>query len=106
MKKKAFRLIPALIAAVMLIGCGSEEEAAPPTVVPEPIVIDDSAEPDPVQEPEAESSTAAAEPEEEPEEVREGYYRSELTGEWTVEELKDQRPIAVMVDNEITALPH
>ena len=106
MKKKAFRLIPALIAAVMLIGCGSEEEAAPPTVVPEPIVIDDSAEPATVQEPEVESSTAAAEPEEEPEEVCEGYYRSELTGEWTVEELKDQRPIAVMVDNEITALPH
>lgn len=44
--------------------------------------------------------------EEEPEEVREGYYRSELTNEWTDESIKNQRPIAVMVDNEKTALPH
>ena len=33
-------------------------------------------------------------------------YFSELTGEPISEELKDQRPIAVMVDNEKTALPH
>lgn len=33
-------------------------------------------------------------------------YRSELTNEWIDEDLKDQRPIAVMVDNEKTALPH
>lgn len=40
------------------------------------------------------------------EESREGMYRSELTNEWIDEELKDQRPIAVMVDNEVIALPH
>lgn len=39
-------------------------------------------------------------------EVPEGMYRSELTNEIISEDLKDQRPIAVMVDNEITALPH
>lgn len=33
-------------------------------------------------------------------------YFSELTGEPISIELKDQRPIAAMVDNEITALPH
>lgn len=33
-------------------------------------------------------------------------YRSELTNEWIDESLRDQRPIAVMVDNELTALPH
>jgi hypothetical protein len=43
---------------------------------------------------------------EEPEGDPEGKYRSELTNEWIDEELKDQRPIAVMVDNESTALPH
>ena len=43
---------------------------------------------------------------EEPEEVREGYYRSELTNEWTDEAIMNQRPIAVMIDNEIKALPH
>lgn len=36
----------------------------------------------------------------------EGMYRSELTNELIDEELKDQRPIAVMVDNESIALPH
>lgn len=36
----------------------------------------------------------------------EGKYRSELTNEWIDEDLKDQRPIAVMVDNESIALPH
>ena len=35
-----------------------------------------------------------------------GMYRSELTGEWISSTLMNQRPIAVMVDNEITALPH
>jgi len=44
--------------------------------------------------------------EEEPEEVREGFYRSELTNEWTDVSIMAQRPIAVMVDNEKTALPH
>lgn len=40
------------------------------------------------------------------EESREGMYRSELTNEWIDESLKDQRPVAIMVDNESTALPH
>lgn len=40
------------------------------------------------------------------EESREGMYRSELTNEWIDEALKNQRPIAVMIDNEKTALPH
>lgn len=36
----------------------------------------------------------------------EGTYISELTGEPISSELKDQRPIAAMVDNESTAYPH
>jgi len=40
------------------------------------------------------------------EEAREGMYRSEITNEWIDESLKDQRPIAIMVDNEKKALPH
>ncbi len=36
----------------------------------------------------------------------EGMYFSELTGEPISEDIKDQRPIAAMVDNEIYALPH
>ncbi len=55
-----------------------------------------------------EVSTPEEEPqqEDEPYVLPEGMYFSELTGEPISEELKDQRPIAAMVDNEITALPH
>lgn len=53
-----------------------------------------------------EEAEVIEEPEEEPEEVREGFYRSELTNEWTDVSIMAQRPIAVMVDNEIKALPH
>ena len=42
----------------------------------------------------------------EPYVLPEGMYFSELTGEPISEEIKNQRPIAAMVDNEITALPH
>ncbi|WP_022774604.1 DUF3048 domain-containing protein [Butyrivibrio sp. AE2015] len=42
----------------------------------------------------------------EPYVLPEGMYFSELTGEPISEDIKDQRPIAVMVDNEIKALPH
>ncbi len=40
------------------------------------------------------------------EENREGMCRSDLTNEWIDEALKDQRPIAAMIDNESIALPH
>ena len=40
------------------------------------------------------------------EETKEGFVRSELTNEWIDEKLENQRPIAVMVDNELTALDH
>lgn len=42
----------------------------------------------------------------EPYVLPEGMYFSELTGEPISAEIKDQRPIAAMVDNELTALPH
>ena len=35
-----------------------------------------------------------------------GMYRSELTNEWISETLRNQRPIAAMVDNEKASLPH
>lgn len=40
------------------------------------------------------------------EESHEGMYRSELTNEWIDEALENQRPVAIMVDNESTALDH
>lgn len=40
------------------------------------------------------------------EDVPAGYYRSELTNELTPVAVQNQRPVAVMVDNEKIALPH
>ena len=94
MKKRSILLLT-LMAAVVLSGCG-EDEKEPAAAAPAPkievvnntpaISIEDSTPAD--------------------DGSHEGMYRSELTNEWIPEELKDQRPIAAMVDNEKTALPH
>ena len=87
-----------LVCLVGAAGCGKSDEAdVADTFSTEDEVIEGNA-------------ADAAEPEEE-EEIEEevapeGMYRSELTNEWISEDLKDQRPLAVMVDNEKTALPH
>ncbi len=99
MKKKTLLLfLSAVLACSALTGCGGKEEDAAP------VVTDISEAEDSEEEPEEE---AEEEPEEkEPEETREGMYRSELTNEWIDESLKSQRPVAIMVDNEKTALLH
>ncbi|HOO27693.1 MAG TPA: DUF3048 domain-containing protein [Lachnospiraceae bacterium] len=95
MKKRTLLLLFVLSGILVLAGCGKkeEEEAAAEETVAEPViqvVTDDSS-----------TETAAAE-----EESHDGMYRSELTNEWIDESIEDQRPIAAMVDNEKTALPH
>ena len=98
MKKKSLLLLLAITAAAMLSSCGKEEEAqAPEQDAQEPVIQVITEENAPVIEEEEEVV---------PEETRDGMYRSELSNEWIDESLRDQRPIAVMVDNEKTALPH
>ena len=98
MKKKVLAVIIAAMA--VLAGCGGEGgEPQSPVQTVKPVVIVD--EPEVTSEPTEELTTTP-----EPEEDREGMYRSELTNEWIDESLQNQRPIAVMVDNEKTALPH
>lgn len=96
MKKKVLAAI--LIAVGVLTGCGSAELSSSPiqTVEAEPIATD-------IQQVE---QPAATESPENDDVAPANSYRSELTNEWIDESLKDQRPIAVMVDNEKTALPH
>lgn len=98
MKKRVLMLLAALSATVLLFGCGKEEAPVVETTE-EPVIS--IGEPEQKEEPVEEVKE-----EEEEEEVREGYYRSELTNEWIDESLKNQRPIAAMVDNEVKALPH
>ncbi|MDO5575104.1 MAG: DUF3048 domain-containing protein [bacterium] len=95
MKKWNLIILTALACGLVMTGCGKGKEEAPAEAVAEPVieVVTD-------QTP-TEAPAAAVE-----EESREGMYRSELTNEWIDETIKNQRPIAAMVDNEKTALPH
>ena len=114
MKKKiCIALTILLSASAVLAGCGGSAsttvesaetaeaaasvEVPAPTEAPEP-----TAEPAPTEEP-----TPTPEPEPlKGKDVPEGMYLSELTGEPISLDLKTQRPIAAMVDNESIALPH
>lgn len=94
MKKRALWILLVLALGICATGCGKKEEEVPAVAE---------------EEFSTEEEITAEEPpvEEEEEEIApDGMYRSELTNEWISEDLKEQRPIAVMVDNELTALPH
>ena len=94
------KILSVALAAMMMLSlaaCGSKEEtsaSAPFTINEEPLSVDSASEEE-------------AKTEEKKEEViPPNSYRSELTNEWISNDIKNQRPIAVMVDNESTALPH
>ena len=93
MKKRSLQLLTILALSLSLTACGKDESSDAPASGN--AASDISAD---VQ--------VEAEGTEEEEENHDGMYRSELTNEWIDESLKDQRPIAVMVDNESIALPH
>lgn len=105
MKKKTLAAV--LIAVgLMMTGCGWENTSvSSPIQTPAPISMGEK---DNTTTSGTNSSSAAEESKgtKEEEVAPEHSYRSELTNEWIDEDLKDQRPIAVMVDNEKTALPH
>ena len=105
MKKKTLAAV--LIAVgLMMTGCGGENTpVSSPIQTPAPISMGEK---DNTTTSGTNSSSAAEESKgtKEEEVAPEHSYRSELTNEWIDEDLKDQRPIAVMVDNEKTALPH
>lgn len=99
--RRKIGMLAIIMTAALLAGCGKKEEE--PVMEIQDIVVEEEAIPD--EKTEVVEEVAEEEPEED-EEAPEGKYRSELTGEWIDEALKDQRPIAVMMDNEKTALPH
>lgn len=93
MKKRVLLVLMGLTLAVSLCACGKNEKEAD---VVEPVTIE-------VENINEEESTVADEPEEA---LPEGMYYSELTGLPIDEAIQNQKPIAAMVDNEKTALPH
>ena len=94
MKRRATVLMAMLLCAVSLVACGKDKET-------------DSSPQGEISVSDTTNDTTEAEKEqEEAEDAPEGMYYSELTHELISEDLKDQRPIAAMVDNESIALPH
>ena len=103
--KKSYLITALLLAGVLAFsGCGKEEE--------EPVVQEETQQPamivqeETVQPQVVEEQPEPAQAEEEPDTPPEGMTANQLTGEWIDISLKDQRPIAVMVDDERKALPH
>ncbi len=105
MKKLYAFLAIGLAGMMMLSGCGKEEEpeAEQPAVEQPAMVVQETTTPQP--EAVAEATTPVVD-DEEPDTPPDGMCANQLTGEWIDASLKDQRPIAVMVDDERTALPH
>ncbi len=107
MKKKLLLPIILLCMAMILPSCGgSEEQQLPQVVVPETIGGEDANKTEDTTTPASEETQSEVVAEPVVEETREGMVRSELTNEWIDESLADQRPIAVLVDNEKIALDH
>ncbi len=122
MKKRLLAiLLSTVLACGMLTACGETEELTSPIITEE--ATSGSTEESVEQSMEAssesgaatestessESASASTEATEPSEPVVIDYdkmYRSELTNEWIDKAIQNQRPIAVMVDNEVTALDH
>ncbi len=109
MKIKSKKLVAAILCSTLVLStaaCGSTDSGAgaddTENSIFEPITEDNSQ----ASEQTAEEAPAEETPSNEPYVLPEGMYFSELTGEPISEEIRNQRPIAAMVDNETTALPH
>ena len=103
MKRFSLVLSTLLASALFLVSCGeSSSTPASLSIVTEPIASVSISE-DPVVVSVSSTETTV---QEEPEESHEGMYRSELTNEWISEDIENQRPVAIMVDNDRVANPH
>ncbi len=102
--KKAVASIMCAAVLLSMTACGAAEDAAEESI--SGISIEEIPQEEVAEEPQEEEAPQEGEEPQEDYVLPEGMYFSEITGEPISEELKDQRPIAVMVDNETTALPH
>lgn len=111
MRKKLIMVLAGVMLGTMLTAC-TEVPDVPADIdtifTGEPITID---EPELTPPPES-SQDASSQSSETPSTTStpapdlENMYRSELTGEWISKDLQNQRPVAIMVDNEILTYPH
>lgn len=111
MKKKLVVLLAMMSTVLLISGCGDangEDEISkkPEVGTLNPIPMESSGEKDASDAVQSTEESSSVEDSKSEEQILEGMVRSELTGEWISEEIQDQRPIAVMVDNESIALDH
>lgn len=97
MKRLHVLLLVTLSSSLLLFGCGKKEEAEEPVVAQ---VIEQQPAAEEQTDTEEETKTDTETPPEE------GMVRSTLTNEWIDGSLEDSRPIAIMVPNDSSALPH
>ena len=103
MRKKLLSLLMATaMASLTLAGCAASDPTSSPIII-EPEIIKPSEE---SVAPESSEVQVESSVEAEVEENHDNEYRSELTNEWIDIALEDQRPVAIIVDNELTALDH
>lgn len=91
-----------LAGAVLLGGCGNQEELKSPVIVEEESLSSQPEE----QTPGADDLPAGSPTEDDSIPPHEGMVRSRLTNEWVDGDVADTRPIAVMIPNESAAVPH
>lgn len=103
MKKLKVALLLALTSVLFFTGCGDSKPQGETEQAQTPnIIVDDD---DPLESTEDITEAPTETPTPEVEETKEGYVKSDLTGEWIDESLADSRPLAVMVPDNKTALP-
>ena len=100
MKRLQVLFLVSLASTFLLFGCGKEEEADEPAVAQ---VIEKQPELEETEENTTPVEETVTDDEAPPEE---GMVRSTLTNEWIDGDLKDARPISIMVPNDSAALPH
>lgn len=99
MKKQTLAiLLSTVLVCSMFTGCGDSSEVGASVATEETTAGTEE-----TQETTTETATTETEI---IEENHDGMYRSELTNEWIDEALQNQRPVAIMVDNEKIALDH
>ncbi len=94
MKKNNIKLLCTglMLSTALLAGCGKDKEKTTETTTEASIVLDSGSDM-------STSSGIDMAP------TREGYVISELTGEWIDESLENQRPLCIMINNIIDAMP-
>lgn len=106
--KKTLAIILAVAMTLCLAACGDTPAASKDAdnnasdahfvIQEDPVVINPTED--------TTSVDVAEEIEEDPDFIPENSYRSELTNKWISLDIENQRPIAVMIDNEKNAIPH